>query len=388
MIRSLMILLWAVLATATARADQPWTGQWQITWGNGGALVSLQQDGTSVGGSFGSGTIQGTAQDNRFEGQIIYNGDVENVTATLSSDQASFAGTTESGEWLSGQRITPGDGTSASTDVDLSSPRAAMRSFLVASSLAQTGKTYALSSAMDAIDFGDDAGWASREQRFTGAQQLYQLIDRATFHMSFIPDDTAGNTLALALPLLDSKATIDIAMQRGVDGKWRIVMPPPSELRTQLDSGKPQTADGFRLLQSPRDTLRAFLDGMERWQTGGEAQAVATIDLSHVPEVLRSTEGNFVAQYLVRILNQLGHGTLQSVPNSGTSREPFVLFELPAGRIAIEPVGTGDDTRWKFSADTARNIRSLYRAAEQLPNNEALDPSYIRIRPCSHCATW
>ena len=73
--------------------------------------------------------------------------------------------------------------------------------------------------------------------------------------------------------------------------------------------------------------------------------------------------------------------TLQSVPNSGVSREPFVLFELPAGRIAIEPMGTGADTRWKFTADTARTIRGLYRAAEQLPDNNALDPTFIPFSP-------
>jgi small-conductance mechanosensitive channel len=100
-----------------------------------------------------------------------------------------------------------------------------------------------------------------------------------------------------------------------------------------------------------------------------------------VPDVLRNAEGSFVAQYLVRIINQVGHRTLQSVPNSGVSREPFVLFELPAGRIAIEPLGTGADTRWKFTADTARTIRGLYRAAEQLPDNNALDPTFIPFSP-------
>ena len=97
--------------------------------------------------------------------------------------------------------------------------------------------------------------------------------------------------------------------------------------------------------------------------------------------MLRETEGNFVAQYLVRILNQVGHRTLQYVPNSGTSREPFVFFELPQGRIVIEPVGTGKDTLWKFSAETAHDIRALYRAAERLPDNDALDPSFIPFSP-------
>jgi MscS family membrane protein len=381
MIWRLMIILWAVLAAGTARADGPWAGEWQLAWGNGGALVSLEQDGASVGGSFGNGLIRGTVRDNQFNGEIVFSGDTERVTATLSADLQSFAGTTEAGDWLNGVRITPGEQQAAALPADLQNPRSALRSFLTASSLAQANKSYALSSALDAIDFGNDEGWTSRESRFSGAQQLYRLIDRATFNLSTIPDDTTEQRITLALPEADSKSTVSIDMQRAADGRWQIVMPPPDKLRAALDSGTPQTADGFRMLQNPRDTLRAFLDGMLHWETGGEALAVETIDLSGVPEVLRATEGSFVAQYLVRIINQVGHRTLQAVPNSGKNREPFVLFELPQGRIAIEPVGTGENTRWKFSADTARSIRDLYRAAERLPDNGALDPSFIPPSP-------
>ena len=203
-----------------------------------------------------------------------------------------------------------------------------MRSFLTASALAQAKKSYALSDALDALDFGSDEGWTSRKSRFSGAQQLYQLIDRSTFNLSTIPDDTTEPRITLALPQLDSKSTVSIDMQQAPDGRWQIVMPSPDKLRAALDSGTQQTADGFRLLQSPRDTLRAFLDGMQHWETGGEERALATIDLSHVPEVLRNAEGNFVAQYLVRIMDQVGHRTLQNVPNSGV--EPRAVRALRA----------------------------------------------------------
>lgn len=380
MIRLVMIFLWVLCAAGTAgtaAADGPWSGEWQITWGNGGALVRLTQDGTAVGGSFGSGQIQGTAHDDRLQGQIVFNGKAEAITATLGTDQASFAGSTESGEWLNGQRVAPGTRTAAAEGVDLSTPRAALRSFLMSANLAQADKTYALAAAIDAVDFGDDPGWSSREQRFAGARHLFQLIDRATFNLSAIPDDTLDQRLNLQLPVADSTAMVSIDMVRGDDGTWRIVMPAPATLRAELDAGPPLTADGFRQLQNPRDTMRAFLDGMRTWSSGGEAEAVGTIDLSRVPEVLRKTEGELVAQYLVRIINQVGQPTLQNVPNSGESREPFVYFELPAGRIVIEPVGTGKDTRWKFSAETANNIRKLYRSAELLPDNDVLDPSFI-----------
>lgn len=381
MIRLVAMLLWAMLATgAAAAADAPWTGEWQLTWGNGGTLVNLQQDGNSVGGSFGNGLIRGSVKDDQFHGQIIYNGQSENLSATLGADGQSFAGTTESGDWLNGLRVAAGNA-QAAISMDLSNPRAALRSFLDAASLARSNRIYALSSALDAIDFGSDPGWTSREDRFSGAQKLFQLIDRATFTLSTVPDDVEQPRLTVALPQIDTKSTVTLDMQRNADGRWHIMMPSPDALRAALEAAGGETADGYRLMQNPRDTIRAFLDGMQHWETGGEAQALAAIDLSQVPEVLRPTEGDFVAQYLVRVLDQVGHRTLQYVPNSGASREPFVFFELPQGRIVIQPVGTGKDTLWKFSAETAHDIRALYRAAERLPDNNALDPSFIPFSP-------
>jgi MscS family membrane protein len=380
MIRLMTILLLAVFTAGTARADGPWAGEWQLAWGNAGALVTLEQDGASVAGSFGNGLIRGTVRDNMLNGEIVFNGDSERVTATLNADLQSFAGTTETGDWLNGTRIALGERKTKAA-IDLQNPRAALRSFLTASALAQANKSYALSDALDALDFGSNEGWAPREARFTGAQQLYQLIDRATFNMSTIPDDPAEQRITLSFPQIDSASTVGIDMQRATDGRWQIVVPSPEKLRAQLESGPPQTADGHRLLQNPRDTLRTFLDGMQHWETGGKERALATIDLSHVPEVLRSAEGYFVAQYLVRVINHVGYRTLQNVPNSGVDREPFVLFELPAGRVAIEPLGTGAETRWKFSSDTARTIRDFYRIAEQLPDHKALDPSLIPFSP-------
>lgn len=377
MVRLAVIFLLAVFTAGTALADGPWSGDWQLTWGNGGALVSLQQEGNSVGGSFGDGLIRGTVHDQQFTGQVIFNGETEGLNATLSADGKSFAGTTESGDWLNGLRISAGDRQAAAIAVDLSSPRATLRSFLEAASLARSNKAYALASALSTIDFGSDPGWTSRESRFSGAQQLFQLIDRATFNLSTVPDDETAPALTLALPQIDQKTPISVNMARNASGKWHIVMPPPDTLRSALEAAGAPAADGYRQMQNPRDTLRAFLEGMRHWASGGEAQALAAIDLSQIPEVLRKTEGSFVAQYLVRILDQVGHRTIQYVPNSGTSREPFVFFELPAGRIVIEPVGTGKDTQWKFSAETAHDIRALYRAAEQLPDNNALDPGFI-----------
>ena len=52
-------------------------------------------------------------------------------------------------------------------------------------------------------------------------------------------------------------------------------MPTDSELATARKSllaasgGQPVPVDAFRQLQNPRDTMRAFLEGMATWDKGG-----------------------------------------------------------------------------------------------------------------------
>ena len=103
-------------------------------------------------------------------------------------------------------------------------------------------------------------------------------------------------------------------------------------------------------------------------ERGGEAMAIDTIDLSHVPEVLRSTEGALVAQYLVRIINQVGHRTLQNVPNSGESREPFVYF-VQAGAF-----------RNRTEADAQRARLSLLGMSARITERDQAGRTIYRVR--------
>lgn len=375
MLRHFFVLLFVLLGTGMAAASEPWTGQWQLTWRNGGAVVTIQQDGESLRGSYGNGRghLEGRLRNGQFEGQNIYDGLAEDFSAILAGDGQSFAGRTEAGDWLNGLRITGGKLPGAASPTDMDGPRAAMRRFLAAGNLGQIDQSRALAWVIDVIEFGDDPGWAARETRFDGAEQLFDLVDLATFSIAAIPEQAPGPRLALSLPRLDSKPPVEIEMVLGSDGAWRILMPSPDALRAALATAEPRPADAFRQMQNPRDTLRTFLSGIARWDSGGEAEAVSALDLTQVPEVLRFHEGILISQYLVRLIDRVGSDVLQSIPNSGASREPFVYFENPAGRVVIEPVGAGADTRWKFSAATVGDIRKLYRAVELLPDGHALD---------------
>lgn len=383
MTRAFLSCLMFLALLAPAGAGEPWSGNWEVKWPGGGGLLILEQQGSAVRGNYQNGRvrIEADAQENHLAGRIILDGGSENFSATLSAGAENFSGHTDTGSWLSGRRLTAAATAAPGFALDLHSPRATMRSFLRAGNEAQEGEQLALAWAVDIIDFGTANVFSSQEEKFYAAQQLFRAIDLATFKLAAIPEEGASSPLRLSLPRLDATSTIDIDMVRGEDGNWRIVMPAAEALRSMVASATPRPADAFRQLQSPRDTLRAFLEGMKRWSAGGDAQAIGTIDLSGVPDVLKSEQGRLTSQYLVRIIDRVGHIPLQSIPNSGQSREPFVYFEHPVGRIVIEPVGTGEATRWKFSAEIVQTARSLFSAVQQLPEAHTLDPAFIPPSP-------
>ncbi|MEY3309545.1 MAG: hypothetical protein RLZZ413_3583, partial [Pseudomonadota bacterium] len=314
-------------------------------------------------------------------GQISHDDVMEAVSATLGPDQNSFTGHTEAGEWLSGRRIAPVDASATASAIDLHSPRAALRSFLDAGNRARDGEPQMLAIAVAAVDFGGAAEWSSQAARFTATEQLFDLIDLSTFQLSTIPGGPDSTQIDILLPWQAVNSHLDLTLRRTADGDWHLVMPAAEDLEALKQSvgaaGVVRSADAFRQLQSPRDTLRAFLDGTSRWTDGGDVQALSTLDLSDVPEVLKNEQGRLSAQYLVRVIDRIGHMSLQSIPNTGTDRTPYVYYDNPAGRIVIEPVGSGDETVWKFSAETVDGVRALLTAIEALPETHTLQDRQV-----------
>ena len=386
--RIVLVLAWIAALSGSAVADGPWAGEWKVSWANGGAVLILRQTGSDLAGTYGNGlgTLSGTVDGSQFQGKISQDGVAETVTATLGSDQDSFLGYTGAGEWLSALRITVQNAPAGTTPVDIRTPRAAIRSFLDAGNNARAGDPSALASAVDAVDFGSDPAWASQAARFTATKEFFDLIDLSTFQLSIIPEQTDETRLVISLPRQNDSFHLDLTLQQNATGDWHLLMPAADDLEALNQSVRAdmRSADAFRQLQNPRDTLRAFLEGTSTWTEGGDVQAVSALDLTGIPEVLKGPQGRLAAQYLVRIIDKVGHMILQSVPNSGADRSPFIYFEHPAGRIVIEPVGTGDEVQWKFSAETVEGVRRLLTALESFPDGHTLDSGQIPYSSTFH----
>ncbi|MBS7792792.1 mechanosensitive ion channel family protein [Roseococcus sp. SDR] len=375
------LALWLLLPLA-ALANGPWTGEWITSWRDDGDHLILRQEGNRVTGSYPlyGGRIEAVAEGRTLEGSWTQGRESGRFVFVMDRDGNSFTGRYDEGEWWTGART---QAAPAATGLNQATPRDAFRQFVVSSNLARSGRTDAWALAIGAVDFsGLDSG-LGRQEHLRLTQELFALVDLTTFRISAIPQVTDETELPVTLVQSGSDVRLALTLIRGEDGLWRLRMPDAAArdaARRHLlaaTGGRFPPADAYRQMRNPRDTMRSFLEGMADWQGDGRALALSALDLSSVPEVLREGEGAMAAQFLRRALNHIGLVGLQSIPNDGTDRAPYIHFSHPAGSIIIAPIGTEANAPWRFTAQTVRDAARIFNAVESLPPPLATPPGLI-----------
>lgn len=373
--------LWLLLPLAAA-AEGLWSGEWITNWRDDGDHLVLRQEGNRVTGRYPlyDGRIEAEAEGRILRGHWSQATESGRFIFVLDRDGQSFAGRYDEGEWWSGARTS---GPPQATGLSLATPRDAFRQFIISGNLARGGRPDAWAFAINAVDFGEARAGLSRPDHLRLVQELFALLDLATFRINALPVETAEAETHLTLTQSGSEARFRITLLRGPDQLWRLRMPDAAEraaARSQflaVFGGRPPAADAFRLMRNPRDTMRSFLEGMSDWNGAGRALALSTLDLSAVPEVLREAEGAMAAQFLRRALNHIGLVGLQSIPNTGLDRSPYLHFSHPAGSIVIAPTGLEVETPWRFTPETVRDAARIFTAVESLPPPLATPPGLI-----------
>lgn len=380
--RRLVLLALLLLLPLAALAQGPWTGEWLTSWRDDGDHLILRQEGDRVTGSYPlyGGRIEAVAEGRMLRGSWTQGNESGRFLFVMDRDGASFTGRYDDGEWWTGARTRAPP---ATTGLSQSTPRDAFRQFVVSGNLARGGRTDAWALAIGAVDFtGLEAG-LGRQEHLRLVQELFALMDLTTFRISAIPLVAEAAELPVTLHQSGSDARLALTLLRGDDGLWRLRMPDAAAreaARRHLlaqTGGRPPPADAWRQMRNPRDAMRSFLEGMADWQGGGRALALAALDLSAVPEVLREGQGAMVAQFLRRALDHIGLVGLQSIPNDGADRAPYIHFSHPAGSIVIAPVGQEANAPWRFTAETVRDAARIFNAVEGLPPPLATPPGLI-----------
>ena len=376
--RSIAVLLVAALASllvaVQARGDDgaPWTGDWDFTWSAGGAHARLIQTGDTVAGEVllvGS-KIEGKVAGNRFTGARIEAGRSHELVLLIESGGKALVGYDHSRGWVTATRITT-DTVPPAPPLD--SPRAAFAEFTFVANQLRLGLDGYWNRLIGSVEFAPEALALVPEERLSQLRSYFELVDLTTFDVREIPAESAHDEVTVALRQLKSDAVLPIVLRRAADKTWRVVVPNEDGIVASrkallaVHGAKPPTEQSFRALQSPRDAVRTFLEGMVKWHSGGSETALSTLDLGVLPEALRQLDGRLAAGYLCRSLDHIGFRELQSIPNDPTNRDPVVLFEHPEGSIVVAPSGPEPDAPWKFTGETVDSIRRVYFMTSGLP---------------------
>jgi hypothetical protein len=371
----LLAALWA----APLAAAPTWTGTWDTHWPGGGARVTLEQQGGTVSGAWepGGGVMEGKVDGDALAGTWRDGSGSGAFRIQLSGDGRTFFGRFRIGDWWTGQRVERSAG--ARFAADRGSPRAVLRSFLIAANAVRNERLEYVRPAMDCLTPGPDQPPALSSRAGDHASLYYEMLDRATFRLSDVPDGNPGSPLVLSLPQAGTDENVEVVISRDPDG-WRLVVPIPAAMRAalrRLDAARgvaPRDPLAHRHLEDPRSTMRTFLEQYARWEDGGRYDAVATLDLSGVRPAMRDVEAPLLAAYLKQSLDRVGYVIYQEIPDDPRRPLPYVHFRHPRGDIVLVRSVVDSVPGWRFSVRTMSSIRDLYEALEDVPLASRLIP--------------
>jgi hypothetical protein len=195
------------------------------------------------------------------------------------------------GEYWNGFRD-DGDAGRSRLRIDNSTPRATLRSLLIAANRAvYSGDARALRRVDALVTYAGPPSTASEEAR--RRTLIFDILDLSTFRIMDVrlgsedgSDADQGEAVRFDIgpAATPRKTTIEFRQTGG--GRWRIVLPQEETLlaeRNRLLDALGHTAmselDRARA-NSPRHVLREFILGANTWNDGGRERALAVMDLS------------------------------------------------------------------------------------------------------------
>lgn len=388
----------AILALASAAHAQgvDWTGGWDSVWRGGGAAVYLEQEGNVVTGSYAAleGTITGEARGRVLIGTWREPGREGTFIFAMSPDGETFTGRFGNGEWWNGQRMP--DSTGVRFTADASSPQNALRTVMVAANLARDHRYDSLAGALSVIDFSGipAAERATAGDRLNLVRKFIAVLDQLTFRLWDIPQSVSGDAYEAVLRQAGTDVSFPVSFRYGVHTNgmagWLIVMPAPDVLDralAELEAAR-HAGDGDKAvnpLESPRATMKAFIDGYDHWvETGDPSHMLPTLRIDALPQAGREAEALRRAEYLRGVIDRIGYLVWQEIPDAPDSGEAYSFFVHPRGTVEILPFEDGDRHVWQFSPATLAGLPDLYVAMEDMPIATGLahEPSslFLRIR--------
>ena len=355
------------LSSAALAETRDWTGAWDSRWYDGGARVYMEQKDKNVTGRYPAynGRLEGEVKGNRLVGTWTTPQASGPFEFILSGDGQSFVGRFGKQQWWTGSRIR------ADHYQELrsfqSSPAETLRTFLIAAEALQSGRLEYQDDLLSLLIFPG----GGRENHARELAPLALLLDQFEVDPDvFESQSPEGDQAEISLTRYDGQK-LQLQFRR-VGDDWYMIAPPADTVKTMfaeitadMEAIKHRRSDYFDGT-TPRAAMESFIDAMRAGPAMQET-AIAALDLSELPSVVRDRQAALVTEYLNEVITRIGEVVFQEIPNDPKSLEPFVYFTHPAGDIVLAPTETDDGISWRFTPETVRSVRSLYAATENLP---------------------
>ena len=401
---ALWISVFVCLPLALSAQEADFSGEWQTFWRTGTAVLSLEQDGDRVSGSYqpDDGTIVGEVSGRVLRGTWEQPGGSGAFVFTISEDGQVLTGRFGNGEYWNGVRAGDAEG-SGSWRLGNASPRETLRSLLLTANVAIYDNDAGALRRVDRLLTYDGPPSTARDEAGRRAI-LFDLLDMSTLRINDVPlepENVDDDTLRIEIGPSATPEKTSLEFRRISTDTWRLVVPQLDRLVAERDRllaalGHDSKAELDRArADSPRAAMREFIQGANTWDDGGRERALAVMDLSHIPERLHALEGPIYADFLKRILDRIAYVIWQEIPDNPDRGVPYVYFQHPLGNITIANVSAptagqaaddGAPTRaWKFSSASVAATPILLEAMQDLPpipgleEPQALSP-YFRLR--------
>lgn len=365
----LAVMLMAIHAIAFAQTAN-WTGQWDSSWRDGGARLTLTQHDDRVTGTYSlfDGRVEGVARGRELKGQWWQGDETGNFLAVQSSDGQSFAATLGNGEWWTGVRVLD-DAQALGFSVDQSSPASTLYFFMTIMNAVGYGAMELKSEASQLIDLQAMPGMQVNPLDYT--KLLFDVLDQLTFNVWDLKLSNTGSHYDATFSQAGTGVTFDLSFSK-IDNEWFIDPIATDTLRAKLSellAARPKLANRkIADFASARSSIKTLMTNFDETNRDSINLVAKTLDMSHMSELSKRYESRRLAGYLKRAIARVGTPVWQTIPDDPERLEPYVVFEHPKGSIALAPAQTDDGIIWQFTPETLRDIRSLYSAIDDLPS--------------------
>ena len=371
----IVTLLVTFLSTSILSADQnPWTGKWHVFWKHGSIILTMEQHGDDVNGSYtpNNGTLVGTIKDNKLHARTTTPDGQGKIIVTMGKNRNSLFGNNVYGEWITGIRAEV-DSEFNTLLVDDSSPLRTLYSFLKLGNQVRGGHYEALEKTLTLLLLDTEQQNLLYGKRLLLSRIFFNILESCTVENYDFKLNVSENLDSVLLHQSGTENTVKIEFVKAPQEQgWRIKLPSEAQMKSTLQilmkaRGINEIDPHANLrLENPRATMRTFREQYSQWKHNGKEYVISTMNLSAIDPAIWDWQAPLLSYYLLSVIDRISELVYQEIPNDPNSKKPYVYFHHPLGDIVIAPYEVEGKTTWQFTPETLNTIEVLFEEMEDV----------------------